>query len=112
MPRPIMGITAEFTVGCTDALTAVATMLLLTTKAGPLSPLSSSSNFLSDELRLGKLSETVVVHGNAPHDRPPFLMCHLIGNRASFLCTKAAMLRVPDNWPSAYLDICPLAEVS
>jgi hypothetical protein len=36
-----------------------------------------------------KLSETVVVQGNAPHNRPSFLVCHLIGNRASFLCTKA-----------------------
>src|SRR5262249_9166862 len=31
---------------------------------------------------------------------PGFLMCHLIGNRASFLCTKAPMLRVPKtNFP-------------
>src|SRR5215831_10684001 len=29
-------------------------------------------------------------------DRPRFLMCHLISNRASFLCTKAPMVRVPD----------------
>ena len=35
------------------------------------------------ELLLGKLSETVVVVGNAPHDRPGVLA----GNRASFLCT-------------------------
>jgi hypothetical protein len=47
-------------------------------------------------LLLGKLSETVVVHGNAPHDRPRFLVCHLVGNRASFLCTKAPMRRVPE----------------
>jgi hypothetical protein len=40
-------------------------------------------------LLLGKLSETVVVHGNAPHDRPRSLVAHLIGNRASFLYTKA-----------------------
>jgi hypothetical protein len=33
MPRPLMGITVEFTDGCTDALTAVATtMVLHTTK--------------------------------------------------------------------------------
>src|SRR5262245_21128245 len=56
----------------------------------------SSNRFLIGELHLGKLSETVVVHGNAPHDRPRFLVSHLIGNRASFLCTKAPMLRVPD----------------
>ena len=30
----------------------------------------SCNRFLIRELRLGKLSETVVVHGNAPHDRP------------------------------------------
>src|SRR6266508_84965 len=48
------------------------------------------------ELLLSKLSETVVVHGNVPHDRPRSLVSHLIGNRASFLCTKAPMLRVPD----------------
>jgi hypothetical protein len=56
---------------------------------------ASRSSFLIEELRLGNLSETVVVHGNAPHDRPRFLMCHLVGNRASFLCTEAPMLRVP-----------------
>src|SRR5215813_145562 len=43
-----------------------------------------------------KLSETIVVHGNAPHDRPGFLVSHLIGNRASFLGTKAPMPRVPE----------------
>jgi hypothetical protein len=47
-------------------------------------------------LLLGKLSEAVVVVGNAPHDRAGFLVSHLIGNRASFLCTKAPMVRVPD----------------
>jgi hypothetical protein len=52
--------------------------------------------FLIGELLLGKLGETVVVQGNAPHDRPGFLVCHLIGNRASFLCTKAPMVRVPE----------------
>src|SRR5215469_10692092 len=52
-------------------------------------------SFLIDELLLGKLSETVVVIGNAPHDCPRFLVTHLVGNRASFLCTKAPMLRVP-----------------
>src|SRR5262249_35514067 len=52
---------------------------------------SSNHRLLIGELHLGKLSETVVVHGNAPHDRPRFLVSHLIGNRASFLCTKAPM---------------------
>src|SRR5215471_8759713 len=56
----------------------------------------SRSSFLSDKLLLGKLSETVVVVGNAPHDRAGFLMCHLIGNRASFLCTKTPMPRSPE----------------
>src|SRR5262249_25442049 len=57
---------------------------------------SSSSSCLIDELLLGKLSETVVIVGNAPHDRPGFLVVRLIGNRASFLCTKTPMLRVPE----------------
>jgi hypothetical protein len=37
----------------------------------------SSNRFLISELLLGKLSETVVVHGNAPHDRPRSLVSHL-----------------------------------
>jgi hypothetical protein len=40
-------------------------------------------------------------------------MCHLIGNRASFLCTKAPMIRIP-NQLSGYHQLasacCPLAE--
>ena len=60
-----------------------------------LASIASRSFFLSGQLQLGKLSETVVVQGNAPHNRPGFLVSHLIGNRASFLCTKAPMLRVP-----------------
>src|SRR5262249_5212399 len=63
---------------------------------GALSFWSNRSFFLIGELLLGKLGETVVVQGNAPHDRPGFLVSHLIGNRASFLCTKAPMLRVPE----------------
>src|SRR5262249_44194069 len=55
---------------------------------------SSSSSCLIDELLLGKLSETVVIIGNAPDDRPGFLVVHLIGNRACFLCTIAPMRRV------------------
>src|SRR5215813_9091235 len=61
-----------------------------------LASIASRSFFLIGELLLGNLSKTVVVVGNAPHDRPGFLMCHLIGNRASLLCTKAPMLRIPD----------------
>src|SRR5262249_37075321 len=61
-----------------------------------LSFVASRSFFLIGELLLGKLSETVVVVGNAPHDRPGVLVGHLIGNRASFLCTKAPMVRVPE----------------
>jgi hypothetical protein len=58
---------------------------------------SSNYRFLMRELHLGKLSETVVVHGNAPHHRSRFLVSHLIGNRARFLCTKAPMRRVPES---------------
>jgi hypothetical protein len=61
-----------------------------------LSFIASRSFFLISELLFRELSETVVVVGNAPHDRPGFLVCHLIDNRASFLCTKAPMLRVPE----------------
>src|SRR5215467_12456427 len=61
-----------------------------------VSVLSFSFSRFLNELNLGKLSETVIVHGNAPHDRPRFLVSHLIGNHASFLCTKAPMLRIPD----------------
>src|SRR5262249_14649685 len=66
----------------------------------------SSNRFLIGELHLGKPSETVVVHGNAPHDRPRFLVSHLIGNRASFLCTKAPMPRVPDKLSGHSQDLC------
>jgi hypothetical protein len=61
-----------------------------------VSVLSFSFSRFLNELHLGKLSETVIVHGNAPHNRPRFLVRHLIGNRASFLCTKAPMPRVPE----------------
>src|SRR6516165_6546931 len=63
---------------------------------GILSLVANRSSFLIGELLLGKLSEAVVVQGNAPHDRPGFLVSHLIGNRASFLCTKAPMVRIPN----------------
>ena len=61
-----------------------------------LASIASRSFFLIGELPLGNLSETVVVVGNTPHDRPGVLVGHLIGNRASFLCTKAPMLRIPE----------------
>src|SRR5262249_41640073 len=61
-----------------------------------LASIASRSFFLSGQLFLGNLSETVVVVGNAPHDRPGFLVGHLIGNRANFLCTKPPMLRIPE----------------
>jgi hypothetical protein len=49
-----------------------------------LASIANRSSFLSSELVLGKLSETVVVVGNAPHDRPRCLVCHLIATmRAS-----------------------------
>jgi hypothetical protein len=35
-----------------------------------LASIASRSFFLIGELLLGKLSETVIVVGNAPHDRP------------------------------------------
>jgi hypothetical protein len=64
--------------------------------SGALSFIANRSSFLIGELLLSKLSETIVVVGNAAHDRPGFLVSHLIGNRASFLCTKAPMLRIPE----------------
>src|SRR5262249_53316183 len=66
--------------------------------SGPsvLSFIANRSSVLIGELLLGDFSETVVVVGNAPHDRPGFLVSHLIGNRASFLCTKAPMPRIPE----------------
>src|SRR5262245_52842123 len=52
--------------------------------------------FLGGELLLGQLSETVVVVGDAPHDRPGFLASHLIRNSSSFLSTEVPMPWVPD----------------
>jgi hypothetical protein len=52
-------------------------------------------------LHLGKLSETVIVHGNAPHNRPRFLVNHLIGNRASFPPHGSANAQDPRNELSA-----------
>jgi hypothetical protein len=52
-----------------------------------------------DHLRKMKIAVMVRqldLEGNAPHDRPGVLVGHLVGNRASFLCTEAPMLRVPD----------------
>jgi len=72
-----------------------------------LASIAGRSFFLSGQLLLGNLSKTVVVVGNTPHDRPSFLVCHLIGNRASFLCTEAPMLRVPDElagWHGHYQE--------
>src|SRR5262249_30281757 len=57
---------------------------------------SSAPPLSCGELLLGNLSETGVVVGNAPHDRPGLLVGHLIGNRASFLSTKAPLCRIPD----------------
>src|SRR5262249_52014773 len=67
-----------------------------TSEQSALSFIANRSSFPFGELLLGKVSETVVVQGNAPHNRPGFLVVHLIGNRASFLCTKAPMLRIPE----------------
>src|SRR5262252_1908482 len=63
---------------------------------GALSFWSNRSSFLIGELLLGNLSETVVVQGNPAHNRPCCLVGHLVGNRASFLCTKAPMRRIPN----------------
>jgi hypothetical protein len=63
-----------------------------------LASIVNLSSFLIDELLLGRLGKTVVVHGYAPHDRPRFLVYHLIGNRASFLCTKAQRNCRSDGW--------------
>ena len=41
-----------------------------TSEQSVLSFIANRSSFLIGELLLGKLSETVVVVGNAPHDRP------------------------------------------
>jgi hypothetical protein len=60
-----------------------------------LASIVNRSSFLVGDLLLGKLSKTVVVRGYAPHDRPRPFVSHLIGNRASLLCTKAPMLRIP-----------------
>src|SRR5262249_24173748 len=68
---------------------------------------SSSSSCLIDELLLGKLSETVVIVGNAPYGRPGFLVVHLIGNRASFLCTKAPMRRIQKTVSGHQLTLTP-----
>ena len=46
-----------------------------------LASIINRSSFLIGELLLGKLGETVVVHGNAPHDRSRSLVSRLIGNR-------------------------------
>src|SRR5215475_14893038 len=71
-------------------------LIIDTTWPPVLASIASRSFFLIGELLLGNLSETVVVVGNTPHDRPGVLVGHLIGNRASFLCTKAPMLRIPE----------------
>src|SRR5262249_45234993 len=60
-----------------------------------LASIASLSSFLSDKLLLRKLGETVIVVGNAPYDRPRFFVGHLVGNRASFFCTKSPLCMVP-----------------
>ena len=64
------------------------TLIIDTTIQGPplapgLASIASRSFFLSGQLFLGNLSETVVVVGNTPHYCPGFLVSHVIGNRAS-----------------------------
>src|SRR5215831_18041922 len=72
------------------------TSLLVQKMQGALSFSANRSSFPIGQLLLGDLSKTVVVVGNAPHDRPCGLVGHLIGNCASFLCTKAPMFRIPE----------------
>src|SRR5262245_33597422 len=64
-------------------------------RGSPIGPRSIVLLFLSSDLLLGKLSEAVVVVGNAPHNRSRFLVGHLVCNCSSFLCTVAPMPRVP-----------------
>ena len=47
-------------------------------------------------MKIAVMVRQLDLEGNAPHDRAGFLVCHLIGNRASFLCTKPPMPRVPE----------------
>jgi len=62
---------------------------------GPiLASIVNRSSFLIGDLLLGKLGETVVVHGDAPHNGPRYFVSHLVRNRAGFLRTKAPMLRM------------------
>jgi hypothetical protein len=58
-----------------------------------LASIASRSFFLSGQLLLGNLNKTVVVVGNAPHDRPSFLVCHLIGNPCELPLHETPMLR-------------------
>jgi hypothetical protein len=60
-----------------------------------LASIVKRSSFLIGDLLFGKLGETVIVHGNAPHNGPRYFVSHLVGNCAGFLCTKAPMLRIP-----------------
>jgi len=64
-----------------------------------LASIASRSFFLIDELLIGKLSETVVVHGNAPHNRPCGLVCHLIGN----VRVSSARKRQSSGFPANFL---------
>jgi len=47
-------------------------------------------------MKIAVMVRQLDLEGNAPHDRPGFLVGHLIGNRASLLCTKAPMLKIPE----------------
>jgi hypothetical protein len=46
-------------------------------------------------LFLGKLGETVVVHGNAPHNGPRYFVSHLVGNRAGLPLHESANAEDP-----------------
>ena len=50
------------------------------------------SSFLVGDLLLGKLGETVVVHGNAPFNGP---RSFVVGNRAGFLGARLLTIQLP-----------------
>ena len=61
--------------------------------------LTASISFLSDdELLIGKLSETVVVIGDAPHNRPRFLVDHLVRYGSGLFCTAGGYRCTAPKW--------------
>src|SRR5260370_283232 len=70
-----------------------------------LASIVNGSSFLVGDLHLGKLGETVVVHGYAPHNGPRSFVSHLVGNRAGFPCTKAPMLAIAYPGPPHFVMV-------